>query len=88
MISTDLPENSGYLINVIAVILTIALALWYPIYKNSQSEEVWNNGVCSVCEEKYELRMVVRRLHFWNCPECGSEVTRYMGWPYEQHEQR
>lgn len=83
MKNTGLSDNAGCLINVVSFVLAIILALYYPIHKNKRSEAVWNHGVCSVCEEKYELRMVVRRLHFWNCPECGQEVTRYMGWPYE-----
>lgn len=44
---------------------------------NSCSASKWNNGLCSECEIRYELRGVSKGLKYYTCPKCGQEVSRY-----------
>ena len=66
-------NNGGCLGPIICVALAIALILGL----NSCTAKTWNNGVCAICEVRYELRGVSRGMKYYACPECGQEVHRY-----------
>ena len=44
---------------------------------NNLTEETWNNGICTECETRYELRGANHGSKYYACPECGQEVRRY-----------
>ena len=66
-------NNHGCLSCIIAIILV--LVLMFGI--NSCTAETWNNGICTKCTVRYELRGVSKGLKYYACPECGQEVHRY-----------
>ena len=57
----------------ICFMLVIALTLGF----NACSAETWNNGICTECETRYELRGVSKGLKYYACPDCGQEVSRF-----------
>ena len=61
----------------LGVVLLFILAIGIIVGANYCTAETWNNGICSDCETRYELRGVSRGLKYYSCPECGQEVQRY-----------
>lgn len=59
------------------IIFCIVLVVLLMVGTNSCSADTWNNGICSDCEVRYELRAASRGLKYYACPECGQEVRRY-----------
>lgn len=43
------------------------------------SADEWNNGFCPQCQIRYELRSVSPKsgYHYYSCPKCGNEITRW-----------
>ena len=60
-----------------SIIIGIALLFLILFGTNACSADIWNNGICSSCEVRYELRGVSRGLKYYACPSCGQEVERY-----------
>ena len=59
----------------ISVLIVISLALMFGV--NSCSASTWNNGICTNCETRYELRGVSDGMKYYACLDCGQEVIRY-----------
>ena len=59
--------------------ILILIVLWIAIVfgTNSCSASIWNDGICTSCETRYELRGVSKGLKYYACPDCGQEVSRY-----------
>ena len=70
-------DTSASLI-IIALCVVVAFALMFGV--NACSAEDWNDGVCTECSTRYELRGASRGLKYYSCPECGNEVERYDIW--------
>ena len=70
-------ELFGCLQSILLLIGVIAIMIMFRSCTNSLYSDIWNNGVCSNCEIKYELRGVSDGLKYYICPECGQEVQRY-----------
>ena len=66
-------DNYGCLGMIICVILIFFVVIGF----NSCTESDWNNGECTKCEVRYELRAVSRGMKYYACPDCGKEVKRY-----------
>ena len=60
---------------VLGILIVISLGLMFGV--NSCSASIWNDGVCTNCETKYELKGVSNGLKYYSCPDCGQEVNRY-----------
>ena len=61
----------------LAVVLMFLLVFLMMFGVNSCSADIWNNGICSNCDTKYELKAASNGLKYYSCPDCGVEVTRY-----------
>ncbi len=61
------------------IIISIALALFILFGVNACTAEEWNNGKCPDCNVRYELRGVYKGTHYYACPDCGNEVSRFGG---------
>ncbi len=46
---------------------------------NACTAKEWNDGKCPDCNVRYELRGVYKGTHYYACPDCGNEVSRYGG---------
>ena len=64
-------------VSLISIIICIILMFLLAFGTNSCSHSEWNNGICSECDVKYELRGASRGLKYYACPACGNEVERY-----------
>lgn len=71
----NLLKDFSVTIATICVLIAISLAIMFGV--NSCSASTWNDGVCTSCETRYELRGVSKGLKYYACPDCGQEVTRY-----------
>lgn len=67
----------GCLLLIIFIVLTILFILALRFASNAITEEACNNGICTECEMRYELKGVSQTLKYYACPECGHEVKRY-----------
>lgn len=61
------------------LIIIFAIALLLIIGVNACTAKEWNGGVCPDCNVRYELRGVYKGTHYYACPDCGNEVSRYGG---------
>ena len=61
------------------IIITIALALFILVGYNACTAQEWNDGICLKCNVRYELRGVYKGTHYYACPKCGNEVSRFGG---------
>lgn len=59
----------------IGILIVISLAIMFGV--NSCSASTWNDGICTNCETRYELRGASDGLKYYACPNCGQEVSRY-----------
>lgn len=62
------------------ILLLIGIFMIFPIEvgTNASTETEWNQGICPVCEVRYELRAATNSgLKYYACPSCGQEVKRY-----------
>lgn len=66
-------DDASWFTIILCFVLIVALVLGF----NSCTATAWNDGVCTNCEVRYELRGVSRGLKYYACPECGQEVQRY-----------
>ena len=61
------------------IIICAALALLLILISQACTAQEWNNGKCPDCNVRYELRGVYRGTHYYACPDCGNEVSRFGG---------
>lgn len=61
----------------LGILLLIVLTFGLMFGVNSCSASIWNDGICTNCETRYELRGVSKGLKYYACPDCGQEVGRY-----------
>ena len=61
----------------ISIIFAIVVLVLIVGGTNACSADKWNNGICSDCKVRYELRGASNSLKYYSCPECGQEVARY-----------
>ena len=67
----------GMLIMVIIVAVLAGVLYGIQTVRNKASEEVWNNGVCSVCDQRFIPYAISNGVKCYVCYGCGAEVTRY-----------
>lgn len=68
----------GCLPILVASIVCFIFIFVFEIFCNLTTESDWNNGICTECGVRYELRAAVHGgLKYYACPECGQEVERY-----------
>lgn len=67
-------DNKFLIMEIMFLIFILACVV---IGVNSCSASDWNNGICPICEARYELRGASRGLKYYACPNCGKEVERY-----------
>lgn len=67
--------DSGWL----TIIAIPIIALLMILASNACTAKEWNNGTCPDCNVRYELRGVYKGTHYYACPSCGNEVSRYGG---------
>jgi hypothetical protein len=67
--------NSSWL----EILIPLAIALLILLGHNACTANEWNGGKCPDCNVRYELRGVYRGTHYYACPDCGNEVSRYGG---------
>ena len=63
--------NFGCGFYIIAVIIFVVFILLCECGLNAKTESKWNNGICTECGVRYELRAVGNGLKYYACPECG-----------------
>ena len=61
------------------IIICVALMLAIMFTHNACTAPEWNGGKCPKCNVRYELRGVYKDVHYYACPTCGNEVSRYGG---------
>lgn len=61
------------------ILICLALALFLLLISRACTAQEWNNGKCPNCNVRYELRSVYKGLHYYACPKCGNEVSRFGG---------
>lgn len=61
------------------IIITICLALLLIFISQVCTAKEWNDGKCPECNVRYELRGVYKGTHYYACPDCGNEVSRFGG---------
>lgn len=71
----SLLKDFGATIATICILIVISLVMMFGV--NSCSASTWNNGICTKCETRYELRGASDGLKYYSCPDCGQEVSRY-----------
>lgn len=70
--------NLGCGFYIIILILYVIFMFLCECGQNATTESEWNNGICTECGVRYELRAAGRYgLKYYACPECGQEVERY-----------
>lgn len=60
-----------------AIILLCVIAIAMAEGLNFITSETWNDGICSICDEIFDLKGVSNGVKYYACPECGQEVIRY-----------
>ena len=66
-----------YLAPILIIIIICILAVLMMSGVDSCTDSIWNDGVCSNCEIRYDLKGISRGLKYYMCPECGQEVQRF-----------
>ena len=63
----------------LVIIIALFLGLIYSIENtnNKQTEDIWNNGVCKTCNQRFVPFGVNRGMKHYVCNGCWTEVTRY-----------
>ena len=61
------------------LIIIIILSLCIMFGSNACTAIKWNGGICPDCKERYELCSVYKGVHYYACPDCGAEVSRFGG---------
>lgn len=69
--------SSSWLEILLPLIMCVAVIFVLAFGFNTCTHDKWNDGVCSKCDVRYELRAVYRGIHYYACPECGREVERF-----------
>ena len=67
-------DNKGL---IVMLFLLVFILFIVPMIFNSCTASEWNDGVCSECDVRYELRGTSKQTKTYVCPECGNEVERY-----------
>lgn len=70
-------EKIDLVANVFILIIALAFLIFSRAVTNLRSRTDWNDGICSKCEIRYELRAASYGLKYYVCPNCGKEVKRY-----------
>ena len=61
------------------LIIIFAITILLILGANACTAKEWNDGICPDCKTRYELRGVYKGTHYYACPDCGNEVSRYGG---------
>lgn len=61
------------------LIICFSLVFLLMFGANACTAKEWNDGVCPDCNVRYEPYGVYDGRHYYACPECGNEVSRYGG---------
>lgn len=48
----------------------------YMLSINPSSNEIWNDGFCARCDERYVVVKVTGDINLYACPKCNQEVKR------------
>ena len=69
------------LAGMLAIIIIIAI-LWGGLYgvqttRNRESDDIWNNGICKACNQRFIPYGVNSGVKYYVCYGCGTEVVRY-----------
>ena len=67
----------GMLIMLIIVAVLAGVLYGTQTVRNKASEEVWNDGVCSVCDQRFIPYGISSGVKYYVCFGCGTEITRY-----------
>lgn len=67
----------GMLIMVIIVAILGGALYGAQTIRNKTSEEVWNNGICMVCDQRFIPYAISGGVKCYVCYGCGAEVSRY-----------
>ena len=59
------------------IVICFALVFLLMFGFNTCTYAEWNDGICSECNVRYELRGVSKYMKYYSCPKCGNEVKRY-----------
>ena len=71
-------ENQGCGGILILLLICVFMVFAIEAGTNASTETEWNQGVCPVCDVRYELRAATNSgLKYYSCPTCGQEVKRY-----------
>ena len=70
-------RNHDYSIWNLIAIMAIVFILFFATEACTAKE--WNDGMCPDCNTRYELRGVYKGTHYYACPDCGNEVSKFGG---------
>lgn len=71
------PDTVEIVINLITWLVIIAV-LWETLSINPSTESVWNDGVCSKCDERFVVVKAHGSTNWYACPSCDQEVKRFI----------
>lgn len=72
-------SDTSWITTIITFVISFALLLGIMFGVNACTAQEWNDGMCAKCHERYELRGVYKGMHYYSCPDCGNEVSRFGG---------
>ena len=62
---------------ILVVVIICLLIILIMSGVDSCTDTIWNEGICSNCEVRYELKGVSKGLKYYVCSECGQEIQRF-----------
>ena len=64
----------------IFIVLFAIILVCYTLSVNPSTEEVWNGGICSQCNQHFVVVKAKGAFNWYICQECGQEVKRSTWW--------
>lgn len=65
-------EYTSLIATIIALIIMVVGVLTY----NIRSGDIWNGGVCELCDQRFVVVKARGDINWYACPDCGQEVKR------------
>lgn len=70
--------NSNSSVSLFAMIIAIVAMIVVVGCYNGASSDVWNNGVCTKCDQRYVVVKARGSINWYTCQGCGQELSRFV----------
>lgn len=61
----------------IFIVLFAIILVCYALSVNPSTEEIWNDGTCRRCDQRFVVVKARGAFNWYVCQECGQEVKRF-----------